>query len=186
LNSVENVLKQNNVPKSDIQTSYISVYPKYDFSSGNAVVVGYTVYLSLTITVRGIDRNPKRVAGIIEGLAMAGVTSVSSVNYDTSQPETAKSMARKLALANAIRKGKEYLELTCQSVVRYLSVDETYSSYSPYFTSSSGILRATDSGSGMVANSNTMLDLPTGKITIYVNVVVSWIVKPNKNCKTGI
>lgn len=186
LNSIENVLKQNNVPKSDIQTSYISVFPKYDFSTGNAVVVGYTVFLSLTVTVRGIDRNPKKVANIIEGLAMAGVNSVSSVSYDTSQPETAKSLARKLALTDAIRKGKEYAELTCQSVVRYLSVDETFASYSPFFTSSSGVLRATDSGSGMMANSSTMLELPTGKITIFVNVVVSWIVKPNKLCKTGI
>jgi uncharacterized protein YggE len=123
LNSVETVLKQNAIPKSDIQTSYISVYPKYDYSSGNGVVVGYTVYLSLTITVRGIDKNPERVADIIEGLAMSGVSSVSSVNYDTSQPEKAKSLARKLALNDAIRKGKEYADLTCQNIDRYLSVD---------------------------------------------------------------
>ena len=106
MNSVEAVLKQNNVPKSDIQTSYISVYPKYDYSSGTGVVVGYTVYLSLTITVRGIDKNPTKVADVIEGLAMAGVSSVSSVNYDTSQPEMARSLARKAALADANRKGK--------------------------------------------------------------------------------
>ena len=86
LNSIDSVLKQNRVSKSDIKTSYISVYPKYDFSSGTGVVVGYTVYLSLTITLRDIDKDPSKVGNVIEGLAMAGVSSVSSIQFDSSQP----------------------------------------------------------------------------------------------------
>jgi uncharacterized protein YggE len=65
LTSVEHVLMQNSIPKSDISTGYISVYPKYDYSGANPVVVGYTVYISLTITIRGIDKDRTRVGDVI-------------------------------------------------------------------------------------------------------------------------
>lgn len=82
LNAIETVLAQNKLPKSSIQTSYLSVYPKYDYTTGTAVINGYTVYIALTITIKGIDKDQKRVGTLIESLANAGVSSVSGITYD--------------------------------------------------------------------------------------------------------
>ncbi len=85
LNALDSVFKQNNISKTDVQTSYISVYPKYDYSTGNSIINGYTMYLSLTITIIGIDKDSNKVAGVIEGIANAGVNSVSGITYDSSK-----------------------------------------------------------------------------------------------------
>lgn len=82
LNAIETVLKQNKLPKSSIETSYLSIYPKYDFTTGTGVINGYTVYISVSVTIKGIEKDPKRVGILIEGLANAGVSSVSGITYD--------------------------------------------------------------------------------------------------------
>ena len=84
LTSVTNALKASGVTANDISTSSISVYPKYNYTNGTSVVVGYTVYLSLSVTVRGIDTNTQRIGKVVDALASSGATtSVYGLTYDT-------------------------------------------------------------------------------------------------------
>ena len=84
LTSVTNALKASGVTANDISTSSISVYPKYNYTNGTSVVVGYTVYLSLSVTVRGIDTNTQRLGKVVDALASSGATtSVYGLTYDT-------------------------------------------------------------------------------------------------------
>ncbi len=69
--------------KDDIGTTYITVYPKYDFSSGSPVIVGFTVYQSITITIRGVSNTNNKISKAIDAIATAGVSSISGITYDT-------------------------------------------------------------------------------------------------------
>lgn len=73
-----------------MRTTDLSIYPKYNFSNVENVVVGYTVYLSIAITIRGIDTSTQRIAKIIDSLAHAGVTNITGLTYDTQDPKAGK------------------------------------------------------------------------------------------------
>ncbi len=73
---------QGLVNKNDIGTSFFSIYPKYDFSSGSPVIVGYTVYQSLTITIRGITNNNNKISRVIDAITKGGAPlTISGITY---------------------------------------------------------------------------------------------------------
>ena len=133
LTSITNTLKVNGVSANDISTSSISVYPKYNYTNGTSVVIGYTVYLSLTVTIRGIDTNTQRIGKVVDALASAGVTSVSGLSYDTVDPSAGKSVARKNAWNDAVAKAKQYAQLSGRKLGKVILIDETTLSYYPYY-----------------------------------------------------
>jgi len=104
-------------------TSSISVYPKYDYSSGTGVIVGYTVSVSLTITIRGINTNSQKIARIIDGLASTGVTYIYGLSYDTQDPNAGKSVARKNAWNDAVAKAKQYAQLSGRKLGKVLIIE---------------------------------------------------------------
>lgn len=96
LNSIANALPLNGVSASDVATSSISVYPQYNYTNGTSVIIGYTVYLSLTVTIRGIDTNSQKIASIIDVLANAGVTSIYGLTYETADPNAEKRLPEQM------------------------------------------------------------------------------------------
>lgn len=123
LSSIINTLQVNGVSSNDISTSSISVYPQYNYTNGTSVVIGYTVYLSLTVTIRNIDTNSQRVGKVIDALASAGVSSVSGITYDTSDPNAGKSTARKNAWNDALSRAKQYAQLSGRKLGKVLLID---------------------------------------------------------------
>jgi len=123
LDAIYNVLAVNGVSKNDITTSSISVYPKYDYTNGTSTVVGYTVYVSLTITIRGIDTNSQKIARIIDGLASAGASSISGLSYSSSDPNAGKTVARKNAWNDALAKAKQYAQLAGRKLGKVLVIE---------------------------------------------------------------
>ena len=120
---MNNVLQVNGVGQNDITASSISVYPKYDYSSGTGVIVGYTVYVSMTISIKGIDSNSQKIAKVIDGLSSAGVSSLSGISYDTVDPNAGKGGARKNAWNDAVAKAKQYAQLSGRKLGKVLSVE---------------------------------------------------------------
>lgn len=123
LSSITNTLQVNGVSSNDISTSSISVYPQYNYTNGTSVIIGYTVYLSLTVTIRNIDTNSQRVGKVIDALASAGVSSVYGITYDTSDPNAGKSTARKNAWNDALSRAKQYAQLSGRKLGKVLLID---------------------------------------------------------------
>ncbi len=123
LEQITNVLQVNGVGQNDISTSSISVYPKYDYTNGTSTIVGYTVYVSLTITIRGIDKNNSKIARVIDGLASAGVSSIYGLTYDTTDPNAGKVAARKNAWNDAVIKAKQYAQLSGRKLGKVLIIE---------------------------------------------------------------
>ena len=64
-------------------------------------ITGYQVYLSLTITISGIDSDSKKIARIMDTLGNAGVLTISGIAYDTEDPKAGKTVARTNAFDDA-------------------------------------------------------------------------------------
>ena len=123
------MLQLNGVAQNDITTSSIGLYPKYDYSNGTSTVVGYTVYLSLTITIRGIANNSSKIARVIDGLASAGVTSIYGLSYDTTERPAATVTARRNAWNDALVKARQYAQLSGRKLGKVLVIEEVSSAY---------------------------------------------------------
>lgn len=46
----------------------MSVYPRYNYNNETNVLIGYTVYYTLTVTIRDIDKNKQKIAKVIDDL----------------------------------------------------------------------------------------------------------------------
>jgi len=132
--AITNALKSAGVSSNDIATSSISVYPRYNYTNGTSVVIGYTVYISLTVTIRGIDTNSQRIGKVVDALAITqGSTSVYGLTYDTVDPSAGKSVARANAWKDAVAKAKQYAQLSGRKLGKVIIIEETSLSYYPYY-----------------------------------------------------
>lgn len=175
LTSIYNVLQVNGIGQNDITTSSISIYPKYDYTNGTSTIVGYTVYVSLTILIRGINTNSSKIARVIDGLASAGVTSIYGLSYDTVDPSAGKAVARRNAWNDALAKARQYAQLAGRKLGKVLIIEETSFAYYPYYysTGAGGVAGQEVPVGGMVAASATP-QLPIGSILVTVIVIVTW------------
>lgn len=123
LESIYTVLSKNGVAKSDISASYWSTYPKYDYSSGTGVISGQIVYITVSITIRGVNTNSKKIAQVVDGLISVGISSISGVTYDTVDPNTGKSIARKSAWNDAVTRAKQYAQFSGRKLGKVLVID---------------------------------------------------------------
>ncbi len=169
-------LQNNDVSKDEITTSYISIYPKYDYSTGTGVIVGYTVYVSLTITIKGIYNDNSKVAAVIDGIASAGVSSISGITYDSSDPSYGKDNARKAAFADATNKAKQYAKLAGRKLGKIVIIDETNQYYYPYYTKVGSDIGPNGQLAAPLIGQDSDTTLPVGKITVIVNVIITWII----------
>jgi uncharacterized protein YggE len=178
LSSITNALQVNGVSTNDISTSSISVYPKYNYTNGTSVIIGYTVYLSLTVTIRNIDTNSQRIARVIDALASAGVSSIYGLTYDTQDPSAGKSVARTSAWNDAVVKAKQYAQLSGRKLGKVIMIEETSLSYYPYYygtgnSTGMGALAA-DATTGALGPASSTPQLPVGYILVTVVVIVTW------------
>lgn len=103
MNKVLKALKDNGVTEKDIQTSYFSIYPKYDYSYSlmkeysEPSISGYTVTNSINVTIRDIDK----VGGILDAAIKAGANYGGNVSFSISDDSKYYSIALDLAVKNA-------------------------------------------------------------------------------------
>jgi len=124
------------VAREDIQTSYFSLYPAYQFDSqGNPTgVVTYWVDSTLTVRLRQVDRLGELLKGSLE----AGSTGVGGVSFGlaNSSPDALK--ARQMAVADAQRKAEMLAGLAGAQLGRVQSIDTGGSVPVPYMVGIGG------------------------------------------------
>ncbi len=160
------------VGQNDIATSYVSAYPKYNYTNGTSVIIGYTVYVSLTININNIHLNNQKIAKVIDALATAKVSSISGITYDTVDPNAGKATARVYAWNDAVLRAKQYAQLTGRKLGKVIIIEEVATNYYPYYYSVANTL-SDQLGDAPVAASATPA-LPTGRIIVNVAVIVYW------------
>ena len=105
---VLSIAKRSNIKPEDVQTSYISVQPKYntddlDYEQRRGVkreFIGYEVSKTVAVRLRDISRFDQLLSDVLG----AGVTKVSNVEFRDSQIRRHKDQARVMAIRAAQEK----------------------------------------------------------------------------------
>jgi hypothetical protein len=121
----------NGIPKEDITTSSFNMYPKYDYKDGRSDIVGYVVNQTVSIKVRGVDKNPERIGKILEDATSNGANQMQGVAFGFDDPDNLRQEARKLAIEKAKVKAQELAEVAGISLGRVVSISESSGSGYP-------------------------------------------------------
>ncbi len=169
------IAKRNEIKPEDVQTSYISVQPKYntddlDYDQRRAVkreFIGYQVSKTVAIILRDISRFDSLLSDVLK----AGVTHLSNVEFRDSKIRQHKDQARAMAIKAAREKADLLARQIGQSIGPAYSITE--SGVIPYGVTnvaqnvSGGVL-------GRVANDESESAIAPGSISVTAQVSVSF------------
>jgi len=131
---VLSIARKNNVKPEDVQTSHISVEPKYntddmDYEARRnvkKVFIGYEVSKTVAIRLREISRFDELLADILK----AGITRLSNLEFRDSQIRKHRDQARVMAIHAAREKANLLAREIGQSIGPAYSITESGSDYS--------------------------------------------------------
>ena len=175
--SVKQVLaiaRRNNVPDENVQTSYISVEPKYniddlDYEQRRAVkreLIGYQVAKTVAVRLRDIAR----FDGLLSDVLKAGVTRVQNVEFRDSQLRKHRDQARAMAIKAAQEKATLLAREIGQSIGPAYSITETpFATYGRANVSQNVLSDSSGSSGGELDSA-----IAPGLISITAQVTVSF------------
>lgn len=135
MNGVFSALEKAGIAKKDIQTSGLSLYPRYDYLEvkqkdgsvrGQQKLAGYVASNSVTARVRNLDT----LGGTIDSLVKSGGNTFSGVTFAIDNDKEIKNRAREQAMKDAIAKAELYARAAGLKVARIVTISEGYE-YSP-------------------------------------------------------
>lgn len=99
-------LKAAGIDARDIQTSGLSLGPRYEYpaSGGNPTTNGFTATNMVTVQVRALDK----VGTVLDAVVQQGANTLNGISFGLQDPVPATDEARKAAVADARRKAELY------------------------------------------------------------------------------
>ncbi len=135
MNGVFAALEKAGVTKKDMQTSGLSLYPRYDYlevkqrdgsTRGEQKLAGYVANNNITARVRNLNT----LGATIDSLVKAGGNTFSGVSFAIENDKEIKNQARTQAMKEAIAKAELYAQASGLKVARIVTISEGYE-YSP-------------------------------------------------------
>lgn len=120
--------KSAGVAEKDIQTTEMSIYPEYDYSTNTQKIKGFRATHGLTLKIRDL----KQVDTLIPQVTFSNNVQISSMSYDIDDKTDLYSEARKLGFAKAKQKAEELASLAGISLDKPLSISDQISYMPPY------------------------------------------------------
>lgn len=122
VNQLTKALKESAVEDRDIKTTNFSVYPDYDYNNGANRIVGFHVNVSLTVTVRNIDK----VNDILDKATNLGVNSVGGIQFTVAEDKLKElnKEARLKAIKEAKEKASELSSLSGMTLGKIVNIQE--------------------------------------------------------------
>lgn len=158
-------LKSNGIAEKDIQTTSVSIYPRYTYPQNDQPrIIGYTAANQLTVKVRDLDR-----AGevIDEAVGAAGdAARLQGISFGVDDPAPLLKEAREKAVADAKSRAEAYARAAGVNVGAVLSISETTASYIP---------DSRDAGMAY-ADMEKVTPIEPGEATTSVNVTVRFAI----------
>ncbi len=143
VNQITQILQSNKIKKEDITTQSISIYPQYEYPDGKMELVGQQAQQTLTVTVRGIDKNGGNLGSIIDQIVKVDGIQFNGLSFDKEDKSEAKKQARKLAFEDAKKKAQEYAGFAERTLGKALTiVDNAFDSGNRPFTSADNFIAA--------------------------------------------
>lgn len=163
------IARRNNVKPEDVQTSQISVQPKYNTddvpyderSKVKRVLIGYEVSKTVAIRLRDISRFDELLADVLK----AGITRLSNLQFMDSQVRKHRDQARVMAIRAAQEKARLLSGEIGQSIGPAYSITETSNDYGRAATQNNFSVEAG-------ANSDSESAIAPGSLSITAQVTV--------------
>jgi uncharacterized protein len=170
---VLSIARKNNVKAEDVQTSHISVQPKYNTDdleyaqrrTVKRVLVGYEVSKTVAVRLRDISRFDELLSDVLK----AGVTKVSNVEFRDSQIRKHKDQARAMAMKAAQEKANLMAREIGQSIGPAYSITE---GGGPNYSRSNVTQNTTTTISGDLSESESDSAIAPGSISVTAQVTV--------------
>ncbi len=124
VNKVIAFIKQQGIADADIQTSQFSFYAQQDWKTGTQKIIGYQGNQTVTVKVRGVEKDTTALEKILDGSVNNGANQVDGVNLTVDKPTDLQNEARKLAIADAKKKAKELAQEAGLTLGKVVSVSE--------------------------------------------------------------
>jgi len=121
-------LRKAGIADRDIQTSALSLSPRYRYAEGQAPkITGYQASNQVTVKFRDI----KRAGAVLDALVAAGANQINGPSFSVENADAALDEARAEAVAKARARANLYAKATGLSVKRILSIRESGGNYAP-------------------------------------------------------
>ncbi|MFZ1741272.1 MAG: SIMPL domain-containing protein [Pontixanthobacter sp.] len=122
-------IKALGIDEKDIQTSGISLNPRYDYDrdSQQQIFRGYSVSNRVSVILRKIERT----GPVLDALVAAGATDIGGPSFSVNDDTTAKAQARAAAMKTARERAMEYAGWAGYGDIRLLEVSEFVASSGP-------------------------------------------------------
>lgn len=122
-------IKALGVDEKDIQTSGISLNPRYDYDRADQrqVFRGYQVSNRVSVKLREIDRTGE----VLDALVAAGATDIGGPNFSIEDDTEAREVARRRAMERARQRAASYAAMAGYDGLRLLEINETIAGRGP-------------------------------------------------------
>lgn len=114
------------IAERDMQTSNLSLQPRYDYSNRDGSppqVVGYTASNQVTVKVRNLDN----LGQTLDAIVADGGNTISGLSFGLQDPSEARDEARRNAMTKAMERANLYAEAAGYTVARIVTIDEASS-----------------------------------------------------------
>lgn len=116
-------LRGAGIAERDLQTSGLSLGPRYDYSSSSGEapkITGYTAQNMVTVRIRAIDT----VGAVLDGAVTDGANTLNGLAFGMQDSAALVDEARRRAVADAARKAALYAEAAGVTLGRVISISE--------------------------------------------------------------
>ena len=103
MDSMVTALLDMGIEENDIQTTNLSLSPRYDWNKDPAPIVGWEANNMVSVTIRDIDS----VGAVVDAATEAGATNVNGISFRVEDPTEAEAAARTAAVADAKAKADQ-------------------------------------------------------------------------------
>jgi uncharacterized protein YggE len=173
IRAITTAAKKAGVAAKDIQSTSLSIHPKYDYSSRSRKLIGYTSTQRVRIMVRKLDKAGKTVGDVTNATGNNSV-SVSSISLSFSNQAELIAQAR----TKAVKKSKAAAVALAKAAGRDVGELEYVAEVAPqqYGYGYNRLLSADSAFAGAVtkAELNSAVPFSPGKSSLSVTVQVRW------------
>lgn len=122
-----NALHGNGVEEKDIQTTFLSLQPQFNYRHGMKMSY-FVAEQTLSVTIRDLTK----LDSIFESLIKAGANQIDSIEYETSDLRKYRDQARDLAVKAAREKAQALAAALDQTIGKAVSIEEVPQSSDQY------------------------------------------------------
>ncbi len=121
MDSMVTALLDMGIEENDIQTTNLSLSPRYDWNKDPAPIVGWEANNMVSVTIRDIDS----VGAVVDAATDAGATNVNGISFRVEDPTEAEAAARTAAVADAKAKAEQLAADAGVTITGVVSITES-------------------------------------------------------------